>query len=93
MECSVAIQVLPMDSASDEDTIRVVDAVISEMGPFETAIEGDYDTCMEVLKKCQLVAAEAGCGQVMTYAKINYKPNGAVLTTEKKVGKYHQGEN
>ena len=29
----------------------------------------------------------------MTYAKINYKPNGAVLTTEKKVGKYHQGEN
>lgn len=102
MECSVAIQVLPMDSASDEDTIRVVDAVIAEIqkydvnpyvGPFETAIEGDYDTCMEVLKKCQLVATEAGCGQVMTYAKIDYKPNGAVLTTEKKVGKYHQGEN
>ena len=99
MECSVAIQVLPMDAATDEETIRVVDAEIQKydvkpyVGPFETAIEGDYDTCMEVLKKCQLVAAEAGCGQVMTYAKINYKPNGAVLTTEKKVGKYHQGEN
>lgn len=101
MECSVAIQVLPMDSATDEDTIRVVDAVIAKIqeydvnpyvGPFETAIESDYDTCMEVLRQCQLTAAEAGCGQVMTYAKINYKPGGAVLSTEKKVGKYHEQE-
>lgn len=101
MECSVAIQVLPMDSASDEDTIRVVDAVIAEIskadvnpyvGPFETAIEGDYDTCMEVLKNCQLAAARAGCGQVMTYAKINYRPGGDVLSTERKVSKYHKGE-
>ena len=91
-----------MDAQTDEATCAAVDAVIAYIdstgidyfvGPFETAIEGDYDTCMEVLKKCQLVAAEAGCGQVMTYAKIDYKPNGAVLTTEKKVGKYHQGEN
>ena len=29
MECSVAIQVLPMDAATDEETIRVVDAVLS----------------------------------------------------------------
>lgn len=102
MECSVAIQVLPMDAVDEDEVIRVVDAVIEEIqkydvnpyvGPFETAIEGDYDTCMEVLKRCQLVAAEAGCGQVMTYAKIDYKPNGAVLSTEKKVGKYHQDEN
>lgn len=101
MECSVAIQVLPMDAGSDEETIRVVDAVIAEIekydvypyvGPFETAIEGDYDTCMEVLKRCQLVAAEAGCGQVMTFAKINYKPSGDVLSTERKVSKYHEGE-
>ena len=101
MECSVAIQVLPMDAASDEETIRVVDAVIAEIqkhdvnpyvGPFETAIEGDYDTCMEVLKQCQLVAAEAGCGHVMTYAKINYRPGGSVLSTERKVGKYHRGD-
>lgn len=98
MDCSVAIQVLPMDAATDEETIRVVDAVIAEIqkydvnpyvGPFETAIEGDYDTCMEVLKMCQLTAAKAGCGHVMTYAKINYRPQGEVLSTERKVGKYH----
>ena len=98
MECSVAIQVLPMDAASDEETVRVVDAVIAEIekydvnpyvGPFETTIEGDYDTCMDVLKNCQLVAAKAGCGHVMTYVKINYRPGGSVLSTEQKVGKYH----
>ena len=102
MECSVAIQVLPMDSASDEETVRVVDAVIAEIekagvnpfvGPFETTIEGDYDTCMDVLKNCQLVAAQAGCGHVLTYAKINYRPHGSVMSTEQKVGKYHEGEN
>ena len=102
MECSVAIQVLPMDSATDEDTIRVVDAVIAMIesydvnpyvGPFETTIEGDYDTCMEIVRRCQPVAAEAGCGHVMTYVKINYRPGGSVLSTEKKVGKYHEGEN
>lgn len=101
MECSVAIQVLPMDAATDEETVRVVDEVIAMIqtydvnayvGPFETAIEGTYDMCMEVLKRCQEVAAEAGCGHVMTYAKINYRPGGAVLSTEKKVGKYHEGE-
>lgn len=101
MECSVAIQVLSMDAATDEETVRVVDAVIAMIqtydvnpyvGPFETAIEGDYDTCMEVLKRCQEIAAAEGCGHVMTYAKINYRPGGAVLSTEKKVGKYHEGE-
>jgi uncharacterized protein YqgV (UPF0045/DUF77 family) len=62
------------------------------VGPFETAIEGDYDTCMEVLKNCQLVAAKAGCGQMMCYAKIDYRPSGDVMTTEHKVGKYHDGD-
>lgn len=103
MECAVAIQILPMDvNDNDDEVIRVVDAVIAKIqtydvhayvGPFETSIEGDYDTCMEVLKMCQLVAEKNGCGHVMTYAKIDYRPSGAVLTTEKKVGKYHQAEN
>ena len=62
------------------------------VGPFETAIEGDYDQCMEILKNCQLVGAEAGCKHVMTYAKINFKPEGDVMTTEHKVAKYHEGD-
>lgn len=98
MNCSVAIQYLPMDTTSDEETCRVVDAVIAYIdstgldyfvGPFETAIEGDYDACMECVKQCQLVGVAAGCGHVMTYVKIDYKPTGDVMSTEHKVGKYH----
>ena len=101
MNCSVAIQYLPMDCASDEEVCRVVDAVIAYIdasgldyfvGPFETAIEGDYDACMEVVKGCQLAGAQAGCKHVMTYVKIDYKSEGDVMTTEHKVSKYHEGD-
>ena len=76
-----------MDAQTDEATCAAVDAVIAYIdstgidyfvGPFETAIEGDYDQCMEILKNCQLVGAEAGCKHVMT--------------TERKVAKYHEGD-
>ena len=101
MECAVAIQVLPMDSTSDEETCRIVDEVIARIdesgldyyvGPFETTIEGDYETCMEVLRDCQLVAAKAGCEHVMTYAKINFRATGDVMSTERKIAKYHEGD-
>lgn len=98
MGCSVAIQYLPLDAADDDETCRVVDAVIAYIastgvsyyvGPFETAIEGDYETCMEVVRGCQLAGAQAGCAHAATYVKIDYKPEGEVLSTERKVGKYH----
>jgi len=98
MNCAVAIQYLPMDSTSDEETCRVVDEVIAYIdstgvdyyvGPFETTIEGPYELCMEILKNCQLVGAAAGCNHVMTYAKIDYRPNGDVMSTDHKIGKYH----
>ena len=101
MKCSVAIQLLPLDAGSDDETCRVVDEVIAYIdasgidyfvGPFETAIEGSYDACMEVLKGCQLVAAKAGCSQMMCYAKIDYRPGGDVMSTEHKVSKYHEGD-
>ena len=98
MEASVAIQVLPGVLGEDE-VIRVVDEVIDYIkstglnyyvGPCETAIEGDYDTLMEVVKNCQLVAIKAGCKSVSSYVKISYKPEGEVLSIEKKVSKHHQ---
>lgn len=98
MECSVAIQVLPMDCASDEEICQVVDKVIEYIGqtgldyfvgPFETAIQGTYDRCMEVLKNCQIVAASAGCKEMLCYAKIDYRPQGHIMTTEDKISKYH----
>ena len=101
MNCSIAIQYLPMDAADDDATCEAVDAVIDYIdstgidyfvGPFETAIEGDYERCMEILKNCQLVGAAHGCKHVMTYAKINFKPEGDVMSTDRKIGKYHPGD-
>ena len=97
MNASVAIQVLPK-VATNEETIRIVDNVIkyiksfdvkAEVGPFETTLEGDYDTLMEIVKGCPIVCANAVAPSAMTYVKINYVPNG-VLTMEEKCAK-HRG--
>ena len=98
MNASVAIQVLPKVE-SNEEVIRIVDAVIAYIkstglnyfvGPCETSIEGDYDELMEIIKECQKVAVKAGAKSVSAYVKINYCPEGDVLTIEKKVTKHHQ---
>ena len=61
MNCSVALQYLPMNAGSDDEVCRIVDEVIAEIdasgldyyvGPFETAIEGDFDACMDLVKRC-----------------------------------------
>lgn len=98
MNASVAIQVLPKVS-SDDEVIRVVDEVIDYIkstglnyyvGPCETSIEGDYDELMEIVKNCQKIAVQAGAPSVSSYVKITYRPEGDVLTIEKKVTKHHQ---
>ncbi|RZT02593.1 thiamine-binding protein [Cuneatibacter caecimuris] len=98
MNASVAIQVLPKVSGDDE-VIRVVDEVIDYIkstglnyyvGPCETSIEGDYDELMEIVKNCQKIAVQAGAPSVSSYVKITYRPEGDVLTIEKKVTKHHQ---
>jgi len=98
MNASVAIQSLPK-AANDEELIRIVDQVIDYIkstglnyyvGPFETTIEGDYDQLMDIVKECQHVAERAGCKAMSVYVKIAYKPEGDVLTIEKKVTKHHQ---
>ena len=45
---------------------------------------------VDAVKNCQLVAAKAGCPAMHTYVKISYKPEGKVLTIDKKVTKHHQ---
>ena len=98
MTASVAIQTLPVAENSDE-LVRIVDEVIDYIkstglncyvGPFETTIEGDYDQLMDIVKECQHVAERAGCKAMNVYVKISYKPEGDVLTIEKKVTKHHQ---
>ena len=98
MNASVAIQVLPK-CENDEELIRIVDEVIDYIkstglsyyvGPCETSIEGDYDELMEIIKECQHVAIKAGAKEVSAYVKISYRPEGEVLTIERKVTKHHE---
>ncbi len=99
MQASVAIQVLP-GTMDENEVIRIVDEVIAYIkstglnyyvGPFETTIEGDsYDQLMDIVKECQYVAINAGCESVSAYIKVCYKPEGGVLTIDKKVTKHHQ---
>lgn len=95
-EASVAIQVLP--NVEGEEVIRIVDEVIAYIkskglntfvGPFETTIEGDYDTLMEIVKECQLICIREGAPQVSSYIKIALNPNAGVWSIEKKVKKHH----
>lgn len=98
MNASVAIQTLPK-AKHDEELIYIVDQVIDYIkstglsyyvGPFETAIEGDYDELMDVVKECQHIAIKAGAPSVAAYIKVSFHPEGDVLTIEKKVTKHHQ---
>lgn len=98
MNASVAIQILP-GVESEEKIVAIVDEVIAyieemglpyHVGPFETTIEGEYEKLMEIVKECQYIAIKAGCPSVMSYIKINFKPEGGVLTIDKKVSKHQR---
>lgn len=100
MNANVAIQVLP-GVQSDDEVVRVVDEVIDYIkstgvtyyvGPCETAMEGDYEELMEIVKQCQYIAIKAGAPSVMSYVKIGYKPEGDILTIEKKTAKHHKDD-
>lgn len=99
MTASIAIQVLPKTD-SDEELIRIVDEVIAyiastglryEVGAYETTIEGtDYDQLMDVVKECQHVAIRAGAPKVSAYIKVEYEPEGEILTIDRKISKYQK---
>ena len=99
MNANVSIQVLPQYCKTKEEVIRFVDEVIDYIkstglkyyvGPSETAIEGEYEEIMEVVKECQYIAVNAGCPGVLSYVKIGFEPEGGVLTIDEKVTKHHK---
>lgn len=96
INASVAIQVLP-NVCENSEIVRIVDEVIkyiesknlkTVVGPFETTIEGNYEELMEIVKECQIIAIKSGAPGVMSYVKINYKPEGELLTIDEKIQKY-----
>ena len=100
MNANVAIQVLPK-ARDDEELIKIVDAVIDYIkstglnyyvGPCETAIEGDYDELMEIVKNCQLIAVESGAASGMIYVKIDFRAESDVLTIGRKKAKHQKND-
>lgn len=98
MNASIAIQVLPK-VAGKEETLRIVDRVIdyiksaglhTEVGPFETTVEGDYERLMEIVRGCSLICVEAGAPSVMSIVKINYAPSD-LMSMEEKTAKHREG--
>lgn len=99
MNANVSIQVLPQYCKTKEEVVRIVDEVIDYIkstglkyyvGPSETAIEGEYEEVMAVVKECQYIAVKAGCPGVLSYVKIGFEPEGGVLTIDEKVTKHHK---
>ena len=97
MKASIAIQVLPV-AANQDESIRIIDEVIAyikssglncHVGPFETTIEGEnYDQLMDIVKECQHVAIKAGAKSVSAYVKVVYRPEGEILTIDRKITKH-----
>lgn len=96
-EASVSLQVLP-DTGTREETFRLVDEVIDYIiqsgvkyvvGPFETTMEGDLDTLLQIVAEAQRICARAGARDVYSVVKIAYCETG-VATVEEKTGKYQR---
>ena len=96
-EASIAIQVLP--EVSGEEVIRIVDSVISyikstglnaHVGPFETTVEGDFETLMEIVREAQLICIREGAPGVASYIKIFYNPDAGVWPIDKKISKHQE---
>jgi len=100
-QASLAIQVLPKASSGDE-LLRIVDKVIEYIkstglvffvGPFETTVEGGFDTLCSVAKQCMCICITEGAESVSAYTKFVYNPNGGVWSISQKTGKYHGADN
>jgi uncharacterized protein YqgV (UPF0045/DUF77 family) len=99
MQASIALQTLPK-AENDEELVRIVDEVIAYLkssglncyvGPYETVVEGDdYEQLMDMVKEAQLVAIRAGAPKVSAYIKVEYEPDGEILSIDKKVTKHHE---
>ena len=91
---NVAVQVLPISTT--KDAYAIVDSAISVIEksgvkyvvtPFETVMEGKYDTLMNVVKDVQNICYSAGAEKVMCYIKIQ-SVSGLDVTIDDKIGKY-----
>ncbi len=95
-KAAMAIQVLP-SITDNKELVRVVDKVIEniskkglryEVSAFETTIDGDIDTLLQILKESLEICIQEGAPSLMSYIKINYNPTDGVLGIEEKTEKH-----
>lgn len=91
---NVALQIIPRSST--EDVYKLVDSAIDviqrsgvkyKVSPFETVMEGDYDTLMRIAREAQEACFNAGAEDLMVFIKIQRSKNKDVAI-EDKTGKY-----
>jgi uncharacterized protein (TIGR00106 family) len=91
---NIALQILPRSGTSK--TYTLVDKaieVIKKSGvkykvcPFETVMEGDYDTLMRVVKDAQQACFDAGADDMMVFVKIQ-RDKLKDVSIEDKISKY-----
>ena len=84
INCSIALQILPLDN--HDGRLEIIDKVIYflqskysnvTVTPFETVIEGEFNDLMDSLKECFVLAGEDS-NNIFANVKINY---GDILTT------------
>lgn len=92
---SIAVQILPK-SKDSKGIISVVDSVIDYIssyevnyvvGPFETVIEGDYETLMAILRGITDFLIDNSVDGYLAYVKMNYGKDG-VMTIDEKTSKF-----
>lgn len=92
-KASIALQILPL--SDNTDRIAVIDKVIKFLQaqpvtqvvtPFETVLEGEWETLFSILKTAIEIAGDEA-DNIFANVKINY---GKILSIDEKVNKYHQ---
>ena len=91
---NVALQIIPRSNT--EGVYKLVDSAIEvirrsgvkyKVSPFETVMEGHYDTLMRVAREAQEACFNAGAEDLMVFIKIQRSKNKDVAI-EDKTGKY-----
>lgn len=91
---NLALQVLPKSSTMESyDLVDKAIEVIQRSGlkyrvcPFETVIEGDYESVMKVVEQAQQACFDSGADELLVNIKIQRRKDGDVFISDK-TGKY-----
>ncbi|WP_206811939.1 thiamine-binding protein [Paradesulfitobacterium ferrireducens] len=90
---TMSFQVIPF--VEESRIYEVVDAAIEvvaqsgvtyEVGPLETAMEGEPETLWRIIREAQNACIQAGASRVLTNIKMDYVPSGSTIA--EKIEKY-----